>query len=610
MGMLLRAPANLANLPRLTARFVVAGLLLISARSLYATDFYVATSGTGNGTQANPYATIAKAVASGQYTPGSTIFVGAGTYNLSSKLELNKSGATGTSAANSYNIVALSGTPVLDFHTESIGSRGIQIDSDGWNVKGLTVQYAGDNGVYISSSHNTLNQCTIRQSQDTGVAIQSTSAGTPTGSHPGFNLILNCDSYGNYDVANRGENADGFTAKFRSLGPGNVFSGCRSFNNSDDGFDFWGAENGVTVQNCWAFHNAISAKFLGVTGTFNGDGNGIKLGHDSGTHILNNMLIFGNQGSDGNGIDINGNAFADPGSSGIPNNPYIAINHGVTLYNNTIFNNKGSNFHIDENPQDSATNGTPATTHVIVNNVSLKVSGSTVTSGVSIDAGNTENHNSWDSGFGIAQSDFISLADLVVDGTYHPSTDRTGTTAPTYATTSGAAGSVSAVSSRNADGSLPDLKGFLQLVAGDHLIDAGISSFTSGGPPGFTSAVNPSYSGSAPDLGAFETFPLAGDFNRDGHVSAADLAVMLSALSDLSDYQSSHNLQPADLMRIADVNGDGAFSTADLQSLLLRLKSGQGSNTAVPEPSGLTLFAIAALTSSTTLFRNRLSTHS
>ena len=60
------------------------------------------------------------------------------------------------------------------------------------------------------------------------------------------NLILNVDSFANYDPAKHGENADGFAAKFRDLGPGNVFRGCRSFGNSDDGWDFWAAANGVT----------------------------------------------------------------------------------------------------------------------------------------------------------------------------------------------------------------------------------------------------------------------------------------------------------------------------------------------------------------------------
>src|SRR5207244_6279746 len=131
-------------------------------------------------------------------------------------------------------------------------------------------------------------------------AIQTNGGRTPSN-----NLLLNCDSYGNYDIALNGENADGFAVKQRGLGPGNTLSNCRAFNNADDGYDFWEAQNGVTVKNCWSFHNGISSVFSGVSGTFAGDGNGIKLGKDSGTHVLSNMLVWGNPA---NGIDVNGNA--------------------------------------------------------------------------------------------------------------------------------------------------------------------------------------------------------------------------------------------------------------------------------------------------------------
>src|SRR5262249_42771738 len=159
---------------------------------------------------------------------------------------------------------------------------------------------------------------------------------------------------GNYDNAAFGENADGFAVKFRGLGAGNVLRGNRSWNNSDDGYDFWQAEHGVTVQNCWSFHNGISSMFVGAA-TYNGDRNGIKLGHDSGTHTLSNMLIWGNPA---HGVDVNGNA-----TQLEPDPPLIP--HGVTIYNNTSFNNGGKNFNFDEDP----TTASPPTNHVLRNNL-------------------------------------------------------------------------------------------------------------------------------------------------------------------------------------------------------------------------------------------------
>ena len=69
---------------------------------------------------------------------------------------------------------------------------------------------------------------------------------------------------------------------------------------------------------------------------------------------------------------------------------------------------------------------------------------------------------------------------------------------------------------------------------------------------------------------------LKGDINIDGHRDAGDIVPLMQALTDLSAYQSSHNLSPTDLITIADVNNDGKFTNADLQALLDFLISGVG----------------------------------
>ena len=66
---------------------------------------------------------------------------------------------------------------------------------------------------------------------DTGIQITASGAGTGAN-----NLILNCDAHDNFDTATGGENADGIDAKL-NIGPGNIFRGCRSWNNADDGYD-------------------------------------------------------------------------------------------------------------------------------------------------------------------------------------------------------------------------------------------------------------------------------------------------------------------------------------------------------------------------------------
>ena len=78
---------------------------------------------------------------------------------------------------------------------------------------------------------------------------------------------------------------------------------------------------------------------------------------------------------------------------------------------------------------------------------------------------------------------------------------------------------------------------------------------------------------------------LPGDFNQDSHVNAADIPVMLTALTDLKAYQTAKGLTAANLLTVADVNKSGAVTNADAQALLTLLKNGGGSLNAVPEPA-------------------------
>jgi hypothetical protein len=519
-----------------------------AAAPAQAAERYVSPTGSdaGGNTGAsidNPLATITQAISLS--SAGDTIWVRGGTYNLSNRIQINnKSGA----AASPYQLFAYPGeTPVLDFRTQALGQRGIELNSNYWHVKGLTVQYAGDNGVFISGSNNTLELLTTRQNNDSGVQIS-----TSSGRIPSNNLVLNVDSYGNYDYQgdNRGENADGFAVKFRGLGPGNVLRGVRAWNNSDDGFDFWQAENGVTVENSWAFHNGRSSLFTGVPGSFNGDGNGVKLGHDSSTHLIQGMLVWGHPA---NGIDVNGNATeleSDPPT----------IMHGVTILNNTALNNSSRNFRFDENP----TTASPPAAHILRNNIAFQ-GGS-----VQIDAGNTHDHNSWNAGVTTTVADFVSVVDpLAANGLYAPITDRAGTTTPVHAT--GAA-----IGPRLANGSLPVLD-FMRLRSDSDLINAGVN-------------VGLPFSGAAPDLGAFEYVPPivydTADFNHDQAVNGLDLGIWSGSFPTESGAVNAQGDADAD----GDVDG-GDFLVWQQQ---LNAPAISAAAAGVPEPAGLAIALVLA----------------
>ncbi len=89
---------------------------------------------------------------------------------------------------------------------------------------------------------------------------------------------------------------------------------------------------------------------------------------------------------------------------------------------------------------------------------------------------------------------------------------------------------------------------------------------------------------------------LPGDFNRDGHVDASDIEVMMAALVDLSAFNNSNQDLTDDQLRyLEDVNGDGVVNNADLQALLNLLKSGDGSADSVPEPASIVLLGLGTL---------------
>jgi hypothetical protein len=541
-----------------------------------AKTYYVAPTGgsdNNNGTDTStPFATISHSISAA--VAGDTIYLRGGSFLLSSNISIGSS-KNGT-AASPYNLLAYPGeAPVLDFRNEpynanNAGLVGITLSGSYWNLKGLTVQCAADNGIKISGSNNTIEQVVTRQNQDSGLII----SGSAT-VHPSNNLILNCDSYGNFDFGAKGENADGFAAKFRGIGTGNVFNGVRSFDNADDGFDFWQAEHGVTVINSWSFHNGKAAVFNNPTG-YQGDGNGVKLGHDSSNELLANMLVWGNVV---NGVDINGNSSQLEANS----NP-AAITHGVEAYNVTSVLNGGKNFQFDENPSTA----TPATVHILQNNISY------LGGGTSINPGNIADHNSFagpagsPAGLDATAADFVSTTEpidgvTVKDGSFHAAGtggDRSGTTTPVYPT--GPDDTV--LGPRQADGSLPIID-FMRLVAGSHLLGAGVD-------------VGLPFTGAEPDLGYSSTMvvapPLVGDFNGDHTVDASDYTMWRDSLggtgADMAA-DADHNgvIDQKDFLvwqtRFAEVYGSAAGVGSG---------AGAAGSAAVPEPATL-LLVLAAM---------------
>ena len=89
---------------------------------------------------------------------------------------------------------------------------------------------------------------------------------------------------------------------------------------------------------------------------------------------------------------------------------------------------------------------------------------------------------------------------------------------------------------------------------------------------------------------------LAGDVDQNGHVDTADVVAMGTAFTDLNAYRAAHpNLTDGNVLTIFDVNNDGVYDNGDMQGLLDKLLSGNGSVTTVPEPSTLVLGLLGSL---------------
>jgi hypothetical protein len=232
---------------------------------------YVAPNGNDSnaGTEAAPFKTLTRAHQAAN--AGTTIWIMPGTHAWNATASLTKNG---TQTAP----IVISGTsgnrPLIDFGTQSRGSnsRGIEISGNYWQLRGLEIANAGDNCIAISGSNNVIENVVTHDCEDTGIQITVGASQAGNDAYGANNLILNCDSYQNFDQATGGENADGFAAKLR-IGPGNIFRGCRAWNNADDGWDLFASNDVVVIENCWAFSNG---KVDGQNPA--GDGNGFKLG--------------------------------------------------------------------------------------------------------------------------------------------------------------------------------------------------------------------------------------------------------------------------------------------------------------------------------------------
>ncbi|MEU6536240.1 chondroitinase-B domain-containing protein [Streptomyces sp. NPDC047000] len=228
-------------------------------------------------------------------TAGTVIQVRGGTYYPTATLQ---STANGTSSSPITLTAYGTETVKIDGSSLPSGDWIFKLTADYWNVSDITFQNSPDSAVVCQSCTGTnWNNIKTINGGDSGFTL--------TGDGTVNNTVKNLDSYGNYDPANHGENADGVAIKFGS-GTGNLVTGARLYNNSDDGLDLWSFSSPVTIEHSWSFGNGVNRW---SDSAFAGDGNGYKLGGDGEVvaHVVNNSAAWGDAG---NGFTENSNTGA------------------------------------------------------------------------------------------------------------------------------------------------------------------------------------------------------------------------------------------------------------------------------------------------------------
>lgn len=355
-------------------------LLALLPASALATSYYVSASGSdsNSGTLSSPFKSITKAqsVASS----GDTVYLRGGTYssftvagsdsNYYYVHQLNKGGIHYTNYGSEvpvFNFSSIStALRVCGFHVTGSG-----ITITGFQVTGTPVGSQKQSECFRidgSAASCAFSKCVCHDNQANGFYFTNHSTGSCT----------NCDSYNNVGVGTSVGNTDGFGAH----GNGVTFSSCRSWHNSDDGFDCIASYGANTFDHCWAYNM-----------TAGGDSNGFKIGGWGTTtppssvpvHTVSYCLSASNNA---NGFYAN----HQPGQS-------------ANWTHNTAYNNHSANYNMLERVSTTDATDIPGTREVFHYNIAYT---GTIISNDNNPSANKTN-NSWTkSGVTVSSADFQS----------------------------------------------------------------------------------------------------------------------------------------------------------------------------------------------------------
>lgn len=374
-----------------TLKLSVVSVAALLQASAFATTFFVATNGSDSnpGTQSSPFRSLTKAQSVA--VSGDTVSIRGGTYssftiagsdaNYNFVHNITKSGIT---------YAAFTGeTPIFNFSSITTAKRvaafhiasGVSnVTFRGFQVTGVPVGSQKQSECFRIEGNAAFDRVTCHDNAANGFYFTTNGSGSCT----------NCDSFNNIGAGTSLGNTDGFGAHAHGV----VFTSCRSWHNSDDGYDCISSTNSNTFDHCWAYNM-----------TAGGDSNGFKVGgygltgtvaNPMPSHIVKFCLSANNNA---HGFYAN----HQPGKSS-------------DWTNNTAFNNRSANYDMLEQVSSTDRTDIPGTREVLHNNIAF--TGTTIIN-ENVPTANKTN-NSWTkSGVSVSSADFQSTDATQMDNTRH-----------------------------------------------------------------------------------------------------------------------------------------------------------------------------------------------
>lgn len=180
--------------------------------------------------------------------PSDILNIESGIYKFNQSLNIHINGII-----NKNIIIKGNKNVIFDFSSQSYGESGLILYGEYLHLKNITIRYAGYKGIHSYLKNSVFENIEVYGSCDSGIQM-----------YGGGNTLIKCISHDNFgyktmhynNIVKFGFNSDGFSDKLYEDVP-NTYIECESYNNSDDGFDFYKRVSNTPTKliKCKSHHN-------------------------------------------------------------------------------------------------------------------------------------------------------------------------------------------------------------------------------------------------------------------------------------------------------------------------------------------------------------------